>query len=104
MWAADRIADDPDQLTGSIVQLKPPWPDLIWPLCRSCWDRKGSFMLTRLVRNLLPSPALELLESRALLSADLAISLGALGTGFDRSNNPTIKLPVTVVNEGNTSL
>jgi hypothetical protein len=61
-------------------------------------------MLTRLVRNLPTPPALEALEPRALLSADLGISVGKLGTGFDRSNNPTITLPVTIVNHGDTAL
>jgi hypothetical protein len=44
--------------------------------------------------------ALEGLEPRSLLSADLAIALGTLKEGFDSHGNQTLKLPVTVTSLG----
>jgi hypothetical protein len=51
-----------------------------------------------------PCNGLEALEGRTLLSTDLALSVGTLKQGVDHYNNPTISVPVTVVNNGSTPL
>lgn len=62
-------------------------------------------MLSRLFRNLSQhGHTLEGLEPRSMLSADLAISVGTLKEGFDRTGNQNLKLPVTVVNAGDLPL
>jgi hypothetical protein len=65
--------------------------------------KKGVAMLSRLFRGLADiSSGLEALEGRSLLSADLAIAVGALKEGFGTNNNPTIKVPVRITNVGDT--
>ncbi len=48
-----------------------------------------------------PAP-FEALEGRCMMSADLAISVGKMTTGMDKSGVPTVKVPVIVRNVGDT--